>query len=60
MFVEPAKHEAFNPDFLALSPENRRKVVEMTKFLVLAQETIVPAMLARPEREGRPERRRMW
>ena len=37
--------ETLNKDFSALTVENRKKVLEMTKFLVLTQNTIVPEML---------------
>ena len=48
------KHEkmAMIKDFSALSEENKKKVLDMTKFLVLTQNTIVPAMLQTGEQEA--------
>jgi hypothetical protein len=37
--------EILRHDFSALNENNRKKVVEMTKFLVLTQNTIVPGFL---------------
>jgi hypothetical protein len=37
--------EILRHDFSALNEDNREKVVEMTKFLVLTQNTIVPGFL---------------
>jgi hypothetical protein len=37
--------ETLQRDFPVLNEANRKKVVEMTKFLVLAQNTIVPRFL---------------
>jgi hypothetical protein len=37
--------EILNKEFLGLTEENKKKVMEMTKFLVLTQNTIVPEML---------------
>jgi hypothetical protein len=34
-----------NTDFSTLTDENRKKVLEMTKFLVLTQNTIIPEMI---------------
>jgi len=37
--------EAMNRVFAHLSEENKKKVLDMTKFLVLTQGSIIPAML---------------
>ena len=37
--------DTLNKDFSALTEENKKKVLEMTKFLVLTQNTIVPEVL---------------
>jgi hypothetical protein len=37
--------ETLSKDFLSLTEENRKNIVDMTKFLVLAQNTIVPKIL---------------
>jgi len=37
--------ETLNNDFLALTDDNKKSVLEMTKFLVLTQNTIIPEML---------------
>jgi hypothetical protein len=37
--------ETLRHDFLVLNETNRRKVVDMTKFLVLTQDTIIPGFL---------------
>ena len=38
-------NETLSEDFSALSEENKKCVIEMTRFLVLTQNTIVPKML---------------
>ena len=38
-------NETLNEDFTALTEENRKSVIEMTRFLVLTQNTIVPKLL---------------
>jgi len=38
-------NETLSADFPALTDENRKSVIEMAKFLVLTQNTIVPKML---------------
>jgi hypothetical protein len=37
--------ETLQQDFAVLNEANRKKIVEMTKFLVLTQNTIVPVFL---------------
>ena len=37
--------ETLNKDFSALTDNNKKSVLEMTKFLVLTQNTIIPEML---------------
>jgi hypothetical protein len=37
--------EILRHDFLVLNEANRRKIVDMTKFLVLTQDTIIPGLL---------------
>ena len=37
--------ETLNNDFLALTDDNKKSVLEMTKFLVLTQNTIIPEIL---------------
>jgi hypothetical protein len=37
--------EILEQDFSALNEANKKKVVDMTKFLVLTQNTIVPGFL---------------
>jgi len=38
-------NETLNKDFSALTDDNQKSVLEMTKFLVLTQNTIIPEML---------------
>ena len=38
-------NQTLNNDYALLTEENRKKVIEMTKFLVLTQNTIVPELL---------------
>jgi hypothetical protein len=47
IFVETDKEitESLKRDFSALTEEAREKVIEMTKFLVLTQNTVVPEIL---------------
>jgi hypothetical protein len=46
-FMETDKEmtEILQHDFLVLNEANRKSVIEMTKFLVLTQNTIVPRFL---------------
>jgi len=37
---------------LCLSKEDRQKVLDITKYLVLAQNTVVPAILQKNQSEG--------
>jgi len=37
--------ETLNNDFPALTDDNKKSVLEMTKFLVLTQNTIIPEIL---------------
>jgi hypothetical protein len=37
--------EALEQDFSVLNERNREKIIDMTKFLVLTQNTIVPGFL---------------
>ena len=39
-------NKTLNNDFAVLNEENKKNVIEMLRFLVLAQETIVPEMLS--------------
>jgi hypothetical protein len=41
--------EALEQDFPALNESNRKNVVEMTKFLVLTQNAIIPGLLEEKE-----------
>jgi len=43
-------NETLEKDFSALTEENRKSVIEMTRFLVLTQNTIIPKMLS-PEND---------
>jgi hypothetical protein len=47
MIMKKAENMAneLNTDFSTLTDENRGKVLEMTKFLVLTQNTIIPEMI---------------
>jgi len=46
--------ETLNNDFLALTDDNKKSVLEMTKFLVLTQNTIIPEILniSKNEKQG--------
>jgi len=48
--------EVMNKDFARLSKEDRLKVLNVTKYLVLTQNTLVPAMLQQnqPEKKEYP------
>jgi len=37
--------QTLNNDFSVLTEENRESVIEMTKFLIITQNTIVPELL---------------
>jgi len=37
--------QTLNNDFSALTEENRKSVIEMTKFLIITQNTIIPELL---------------
>jgi hypothetical protein len=37
--------QTLNNDFSVLTEENRKSVIEMTKFLIITQNTIVPELL---------------
>jgi hypothetical protein len=37
--------ETLNTDFSTLTEKNKKNIIEMTKFLVLTQNTIVPELL---------------
>ena len=37
--------ETLNNDFSVLTEENRESVIEMTKFLIITQNTVVPELL---------------
>ena len=41
-----------NNEFSCLTEENKEKILDMTKYLVFTQNTIVPAILQRKEAEG--------
>jgi len=45
--------EVMNKDFACLSKENRQKVLDVTKYLVLTQNTFVPAILQNKQSERR-------
>jgi hypothetical protein len=45
MEAEMDLKDALNNDFLALNERNRKNILEMTRFLVITQEKIVPSML---------------
>jgi len=38
-------NETLNEDFTTLTDDNQKSVIEMTKFLILTQNTIIPEML---------------
>ena len=42
---EQQEMKLMNNGFTCLSGENKKKILDITKFLVLTQENIVPAML---------------
>ena len=46
--------ETLNNDFSSLTDDNKKSVLEMTKFLVLTQNTIIPEMLnpSKNEKQG--------
>jgi len=46
-------NETLGEDFSALTDENKKSVIEMTRFLVLAQNTIIPKILT-PESDTLP------
>ena len=37
--------QTLNNDFTILSEKNRKNVIEMTKFLIITQNTIIPGLL---------------
>ena len=37
--------QTLNNDFSVLTEENRKSIIEMTKFLIITQNTIVPELL---------------
>jgi len=39
------QNETLNKDFSILTDENQKSVIDMAKFLVLTQNTIIPEML---------------
>jgi len=41
--------EVMNKDFACLSKENRQKVLDVTKYLALTQNTVVPAILQKSQ-----------
>jgi hypothetical protein len=45
MEIDTEMTETLQQDFPLLNEPNRKKVVEMTKFLILTQNTIVPGFL---------------
>jgi hypothetical protein len=45
--------ETLNNDFSSLTDDNKKSVLEMTKFLVLTQNTIIPEMLNLSKNEGK-------
>jgi hypothetical protein len=45
METDKEMREMLEQDFSVLNESNKKKVVEMTKFLVLTQNTIVPGFL---------------
>ena len=47
-------NETLNRDFSVLTFENKKKVVEMTKFLVMAQNTVIPEMLNNEKIPSKP------
>jgi hypothetical protein len=42
---EQLEMKLMNKGFVCLTGENKKKILNVTKFLVLTQKTIVPAML---------------
>jgi len=38
-------NETLDEDFITLTDDNQKSVIEMTKFLILTQNTIIPEML---------------
>ena len=53
IFVEPDKEmtEVLKQGFSALTEKNKKNMIEMTKFLVLTQNTIVPEILNRKKKD---------
>jgi hypothetical protein len=49
-------NETLNKDFSVLTEDNKKKVLEMTKFLVLTQKTIIPKILNLTKIEEHKER----
>jgi hypothetical protein len=47
--------ETLNNDFSALTDDNKKSVLEMTKFLILTQNTIIPEMLNPSKNEGKKQ-----
>jgi len=47
--------ETLNNAFSALTDDNKKSVLEMTKFLVLTQNTIIPEMLNLSKNEGKKQ-----
>jgi hypothetical protein len=49
--------ETLQQDFPALNDKNKKNVIEMTKFLVLTQNTVVPGFLEEkgPSVDGSPQ-----
>jgi hypothetical protein len=54
MEKEKNLQETLKTDFPALTEKNKKSVLEMTKFLVLTQNAIVPSMLADTESPAPP------
>jgi hypothetical protein len=44
--------ETFNKTFPALTDENKLSILAMTKFLVITQNSVVPAMLDKQAKKG--------
>ncbi|GHV39429.1 hypothetical protein AGMMS49546_11450 [Spirochaetia bacterium] len=44
--------ETLQKDFSALTEENKKNIIEMTKFLVITQNKVLPSML---EQEDEPD-----
>ena len=52
--------QTLNNDFSVLTEENRRSVIEMTKFLIITQNTIIPELLNPAKTQLKTEGGKQW